>query len=74
MQSEGAKVKLTAENGVETLGKMMHANPDAATNSNNNNNYYGPFMHYYGYVQLLKKLVGQVVDPYHQNGVSNSCY
>lgn len=57
-------MKLTAENGVEILTTLMHGNPNAV-----NNEYYGPHWHKYGYVQLLKKLVGHVVDPDNQNGV-----
>lgn len=55
---------------MEILGKLVQGNPEAV-----NNDYYGSSNGYYGYVQLLKKLVGHVVDPNNENGVSrNSNY
>lgn len=56
---------LTAENGIEILGKLIQSNADAV-----NNDYYGFLFGYYGYAQMLKKLVSNIVDPYYQYGVS----
>lgn len=64
MQNEGTTMKLTAENGVEILSRLMHANAEAT-----NNEYYGLNSEYYGYVQLMKKMVGHVCDPNEENGV-----
>lgn len=65
VQNEGNQMKLNAENGVEILTKLMQDNADAPDDE-----YYGSQMTNYGYTQLLKKLIGHVVDPYHQLGVS----
>lgn len=62
-------MKLTAENGIEVLGKLIQGYPDSV-----NNDYYGSGYYYYGYAQLLKKLVGSVVDPYNVFGVSIVSY